>query len=313
MRYNSFFSMLPERAFQPRPGGGMTLEGGMFGGGGGGGGDAGSQLQETVASRFKDPQPRPGYISAGGGFMGRTPFGAPGSSSSVSQDYFNSDYYLKQNPDVARDPYYGKNPFEHYQDFGFYERRSPSEGYQYAPSQQPMTNSAYVGLGARPDLIMNAYQNIAGRGPDQEGFNYWSNAMRQGMTGQGLVAGFTTSPEFQRTQEFQKAYTEAFRPGYKEFGPNQQYYQPIYQRGSSYTDYRTPMYASGPFGGSFGYGMQSPFSYTQGSYGSVASAPRAAPSNMIGGIGVGGRYAEGGEVDDNPGDDEGIRALLGRQ
>lgn len=306
MRYNHF-SMLPERAFSPRAFGGMTLEGGRSGGGGG------DQPQEPIATRFQNPQPRSGYISAGGGFLGRTPVGSPGDASSVSKDYFNSDFYLKQNPDVARDPYYGKNPFEHYQDFGFSERRSPSEGYQYAPSQQQMTNSAYVGLGSRPDLISNAYQNILGRGPDQEGFNYWSNAVRQGLTGQGLVAGFTTSPEFQRTQEFQKAYTEAFRPGYKEFGPNKQYYQPIYQRGSSYTDYRNPMYESGPFGGSYGYGAQNPFSHFQGSYGSVPAAPRAAPSNMIGGVGVSGRYAEGGEVDDNPGDDEGIRALLGRQ
>lgn len=284
----------------------------MFGGGGGGGGDAGSQLQETVASRFKDPQPQSPYISAGGGFLGRTPVGSPGDASSVSKDQFNADYYLKQNPDVARDSYYGKNPFEHYQDFGFKERRSPSENFQYAPSQQRLADERYVGMGG-DNLVNQSYQNIFGRAPTPFELFNMGNRMRQGLTGQGLVSAMTTSPEFQRQQEYQKAYTEAFRPGYKEFGPSGQYYQPIYQTGSSYVDYRSPMYSSGPFGGSYGYGTQNPFSYSQGSYGSVASAPRAPATNMIGGVGVGGRYAEGGEIDDNPGDDEGIRALFGKQ
>lgn len=104
------------------------------------------------------------------------------------------------------------------------------------------------------------------------------------------------------------AYTAMNRPDYKAYGPSGQFYQPIYQ--PSYAGYQQPSYFYSP-----GYSMPSPFSYPQGSYGSVASTstPRSAPSNMIGGVGVRGRYAEGGEVDDNPGDDEGIRALLGRQ
>lgn len=241
-----------------------------FLGGGGGGGDS-SQTAQPNYIRHPNPRPVSPYTSAGGGFLGRTPLGSTGTASSVPASSFNSEYYLAQNPDVAKDPYYGKNPFEHYQDFGFAERRTPFQGFQYAPSQQPM----YDAFGQ--------------------------------LTGQGQVAAMTTSPEFQRQQDYNRAYTEAFRPDYKEFGPSGQYYQPIYQ--SSYDRYQQPSYFYSP-----GYTMQSPFSYPQGGYGSVSSSSaRSAPTNTIGGIGVGGRLAEGGQIDDNPGDDEGIRALLGRQ
>jgi hypothetical protein len=239
MRHNHF-SMLPERAFSPRAFGGMTLEGG---GGGRGGGE-----EAPKPTRGTDPRPVSPYASAGGGFQGR---GAPGNR--LEEQYFDPAYYLKQNPDVAKDPYYGQNPFHHYQDFGFAERRKPSETAEYLPSQQPKFNLDYQGLSDQ-GLVDAAYANILGREADPAGRATYQNHMRQGMTGQGLVGAMTASPEFQRQREFERAYTEAFRPGYQEFGPSGQFYQPIYQ--SSYKNYEQP---SQPYRPS--YAMQNPFEY----------------------------------------------------
>ena len=257
----------------------------LGGGGGGGGGEASSQPTYT---RPTNPQPVSPYYSAGGGFMGRTPFGSIGSASSVPSSRFNADYYLAQNPDVAADPYYGSNPLHHYEDFGFTERRSPSEGFQYAPSQQAAQNPAYIGR-TDQNLVNMAYQNILGRAPTAYDSYVMGEQMRQGLTGQGLVSFGTTSPEFQRRQEYNRAYTEAFRPGYQEFGPSGQYYQPIYQ--SQYTNYsRAPGFYQPSY---------NPFSYGGGGggYGGMGG--------MSGGYGS--FYAEGGEVDDA--EDEGIAAL----
>lgn len=56
-------------------------------------------------------------------------------------------------------------------------------------------------------------------------------------------------------QQFNRAYTENFRPGYKEFGPSGQYYQPIYN--PQYSNFsRAPGFYSpgyGAFGGGGGY------------------------------------------------------------
>lgn len=274
MRYNHF-SMLPEQAFKPRGQFGMTLEGGVFGGGGGGGGGEASPTSPVAPTPAGPPAPQPNrYTPAGGGFLGQFQPGAL----PIAQNKFNPSRYLEQNPDVARDPNYGRNPFQHYQDYGFYEQRSPYEGFQYGPSTQPMYNPAYQGVEA-DSLVNRAYRNILRRAPDTAGQSYWQNQMRQGMTGQGLVSGFTGSPEFQRQQEFDRAYTEAFRPGYQEFGPSGQYYQPIYQQ--RYTNYaQSPgFYSPGYSGPSF----MNPFSYGGGDM------------RM---------FEEGGEVED-----EGIAAL----
>ena len=277
MRHNHF-SMLPEQAFKPRCGrfGGMTLEGG--GGGRGGGGEAPPPPQ-----RATNPRPVAPYTSAGGGFMGRTPYGSPGTSASFPQSRFNADYYLAQNPDVARDRYYGSNPFEHYQDFGFYERRTPSENFQYAPSQQRLFNPTYAGTAWNPEMLNLAYQKILGRAPDTTALQFWPEAFNKGLTGQGFISSLTTSPEFQRTQEYQRAYTEAFRPGYQEFGPSGQYYQPIYQ--SSYANYPS---AARPYQPTYSTRMMSP---SQMGYGFGSFNPFS--------------YAEGGDVEE----DEGIAAL----
>ena len=241
MRHNHF-SMLPEKAFSPRAFGGMTLEGGRSGGGGGGGEEA------PKPTRATDPRPVSPFTSAGGGFQGRGQ--AP---NRLTEGEFDPEYYLKQNPDVAKDPYYGQNPFHHYQDFGFAERRKPSATAEYLPSQQPMTSQAYKGLEDQ-GLVEAAYRNILNRQGSPTETSFLQNQMRQGLTGQGLVSAMTTSPEFQRQREFERAYTEAFRPDYKEFGPSGQFYQPIYQSG--YRDYAQPPQAYRP-----SYAMQNPFEY----------------------------------------------------
>ena len=275
MRHNHF-SMLPDRAFQPRAFGGMTLEGGFFGGGGGGG------SPPPPPTRTANPQPIAPYQSAGGGFMGS---GAP--TAPVSENLFNKDYYLKQNPTVAQDPYYKDNPYHHYQDFGFVERRMPYENFQYAPSQQPMFDPSLRGVGGG-QMVTDAYSRILGRMPDQGSFDYFSNRMQQGLTGQGLVGGLTSMPEFQRQRQYQNAFTEAFRPGYQEFGPNRQFYQPIYQ--SSFANY------------------QQPSSFYQPSYDfGIARNPFSMRSSF-GGYNRPFFFEEGGEVEDD--DDSGIAGLL---
>lgn len=225
--------------------------------------------KQPEPTRPTDPKPVAPYTPAGGGFLGRTPFGGQ-MPAMVSESQFDPEYYLKQYKDVALDPYYGKNPFHHYQDYGYVERRNPFADYKYdMPSQMPMTNEAYKNMGGREDLINMAYQNILGRAADPAGMNYYSQKMnREGGTGQGLVSAFTSSPEFQRTQEFNRAYTEAFRPGYQEFGPSGQYYQPIQQQ--QYTNYaQSPGFYSPSYGG------YSPSTYNPFYYGVTQESARA--------------------------------------
>lgn len=88
---------------------------------------------------------------------------------------------------------------------------------------------------ARDDLVTSAYRDILGRNPEPAGLQHSTNAMISGMTGGDLVRGFIGSPEFQQAQDYQRAFTKAFRPGYEQFGPNQQFYPSIYRPG--YTDY----------------------------------------------------------------------------
>ena len=112
------------------------------------------------------------------------------------------------------------------------------EAYGVLPSQQVAINPDYAGTAWNPEMLNLAYQKILGRAPDTAALQFWPEAFNKGLTGQGFISSLTTSPEFQRTQEFERAYTEAFRPDYKEFGPSGQYFQPIYQ--SSYSQYMQP-------------------------------------------------------------------------
>jgi hypothetical protein len=155
------------------------------------------------------PTPIPARnISAGGGFLGRTPFG-------TEVDNF------------------GPNP-----------------------SQMRAYNPFYSGSEAN-SLVDMAYRNILRRAPDPSGRSYYGDQMMQGMTGQGLAGALSSSPEFQRQQEFTRAHTEMFRPNYQETGPSGQYFQPIYQQ--RYTDYsRAPGFYSPSYGAFGGY---NPFAY----------------------------------------------------
>ena len=217
--------------------------GSSFGGGGGssvttdgGGGGNANPVNPLESSQAARPPTTPN-ISAGGGFMGRTPFG-------TQIDNFGSN-----------------------------------------PSQMPAYDPAFRGAYGN-NLVEMAYRNILGRGPDAAGRAHWQGQMTGGLTGQGLAGAFTSSPEFQRQQQFTRAYTESFRPNYQEFGPSGQYYQPIYQQ--RYTNYsNNPGFYQPNYGanygspGMMGYGMGgfNPFAY---------------------------RFEEGGEIDE----DDGIAGAL---
>jgi hypothetical protein len=72
-------------------------------------------------------------------------------------------------------------------------------------------------------IVNQAYGRILNRQPDAPGAANWQDQMaNQGLTGQQLVSGFVNSPEFQRRQQFQQAYTQQFRPGPtgQPFNPN---------------------------------------------------------------------------------------------
>lgn len=166
-------------------------------------------------------------------------------------------------------------------------------------------NPFYEGSDTRSDLVNMAYQRLLNRPPDEAGLAHYSQEMTRGLTGQGLVSALANSPEFQRTQDFQRAYTSTFRPGYQEFGPSGQYSQPIYL--SSYTDYARspgftqPMYNTAmmtPQDLGYGFGSFNPFAYG----GTNPFAGEAAAQTSEGTPAA----ASGGRIKD----DDGITALL---
>ena len=115
-------------------------------------------------------------------------------------------------------------------------------------------------------------------------------------------------------------YTAMNRPDYKQYGPNGQFYQPIYQE--QYSNYRNPYVGSGGFGGIMGnlggYGMMGGMGnqgYGQGGiFGGGYPTPQAYPAQggyggFSGGFSIPSyTYAEGGEV----ATDDGIAALLAK-
>jgi len=190
---------------------------------------------------------------------------------------------------------------------------SPPPGFLGArPQFTGVRNPFYEGSDARSDLVNMAYQKLLNREPDAAGLANYSQEMMRGLTGQGLVSALANSPEFQRTQDFQRAYTSTFRPGYQEFGPSGQYNQPIYL--SSYTNYARspgftqPMYNTAmmtPQDLGYGFGSFNPFAYG-GTNPFADNAAAQAGSNAAGEGSV--AAAGGGRIKD----DDGITALLGR-
>jgi hypothetical protein len=96
-------------------------------------------------------------------------------------------------------------------------------------------------------------------------------------------------------------YTAMRRPNYMPFGPNQQFYQPVYQ--PSYSQFSNFGYGQAPFGGFYQPPMQSRFrpmpfmNQTQIDARNAAAAPP--PSYDSGGAKAGGKV-----------DDDGIASLL---
>lgn len=107
--------------------------------------------------------------------------------------------------------------------FGFStmpSRRPPESS--FAPSSYQMSNAGQM-PGDIPLVVNQAYNRILDRPADAPGAAYWQDQMaNQNLTGQQLVSGFVNSPEFQRRQQFQQAYTQQFRPGPtgQPFNPN---------------------------------------------------------------------------------------------
>jgi hypothetical protein len=98
--------------------------------------------------------------------------------------------------------------------FGFstMPSRQPPES-SFAPSSYQMPNAGQM-PGEVPLIVNQAYNRILNRPADAAGAASWQDQMaNQNLTGQQLLSGFTGSPEFQRRQQFQQAYTQQFRPG----------------------------------------------------------------------------------------------------
>lgn len=165
-----------------------------------------------------------------------------------------------------------------------------------------------AGAGLNGTLINRAYGDLFGRSPDAGGAASWGAHLANGMAPSEMLRHMSESPEFQAQQDYSRGYTSVFRPGYKEYGPNGQFYQPIYQ--PQYQNYMQPM--GGAFGGygmPMGGGMRGMGGMMQGlgmpSRGDspIPPAPPTVPSNISqsGGIGSGGAlnftYAEGGIAD----------------
>lgn len=180
------------------------------------------------------------------------------------------------------------------------------------PTGTAAYNPFYAGPDPRSDLVKMAYQKLLNREPDTAGLANYSQEMMRGLTGQGLVSALANSPEFQRTQDFQRAYTSTFRPGYQEFGPSGQYNQPIYL--SSYTNYaRSPEFTQPLYNTTmmtpqdlgYGFGSFNPFAYG----GTNPFAGEAAAQASSGTAGEGSVAAAGGG---SIKDDDGITVLLER-
>ena len=161
-------------------------------------------------------------------------------------------------------------------------------GYQ-APTTQPYTpqytQNYRFSAPAPSNMVNRAYGDLFGRSPDASGTESWGTHLANGMAPSDVLRHMSNSPEFQAQQDYSRGYTSVFRPGYKEFGPNGQYYQPIYQ--SQYMDYRSPQVGSG-YGGMLG-GL--------GSYGMMGGYGGQTPYGQGGIFGGYGGYGGGGYGD----------------
>lgn len=100
--------------------------------------------------------------------------------------------------------------------------RPPATTQPAPPPTYAMPNQTTI-PGEVPRIVEDAYNRILGRPSDAPGAAYWQDQMaNQGLTGQQLVSGFVNSPEFQRQQQYEQAYTQQFRPGPtgRPFNPN---------------------------------------------------------------------------------------------
>jgi len=105
----------------------------------------------------------------------------------------------------------------------FGRRHAPPSASMAPPQPAYQMPNAGQMPGEVPLIVNQAYDRILNRPADAPGAAYWQDQMaNQNLTGQQLVSGFVNSPEYQRRQQFQQAYTQQFRPGPtgQPFNPN---------------------------------------------------------------------------------------------
>lgn len=121
------------------------------------------------------------------------------------------------------------------------DRSAPPAGFQGvggAAPTAPTYNSNTTPQTVNPQLVMDAYQQITGRKPTQDQLSALLQEFGRGLTVAGAVQSGVTSPEVKARQDYERAYTTAYRPGYREFSQTGQYFQPIYT--PSYGGYPAP-------------------------------------------------------------------------
>jgi hypothetical protein len=122
----------------------------------------------------QESQPRPGMGTIAPSFR-------PSQATTNAYMPFNPEFYLQQNPDVAADPWYGKNPLLHYAEWGVNEGRLG----QPAGSVQPSIQYTPYTLQNRPsaeqpqfygNIYKPEYENYAAPGYSLAGnLGQWSN------------------------------------------------------------------------------------------------------------------------------------------
>lgn len=203
-------------------------------------------------------------------FVGRLP---PSSKKATDVDSKTSSEYTPSSTPVPTGSF---SP-------GFQGRNVPTDVPRYDPYfARP--------LASNPQFLMDAYKQLMGHPISQQEIPGLMGELEKGLSGTGAVIMGATSPEVQRMQEYERAYTTAYRPNYQEFSPSGQYQQPIHM--ISYANYAAP---NAPYRPSYNSYMpsQSLMSHIENVIASGLGSQQApAPSAGTGGGGEG--YSSGG-------------------
>lgn len=161
------------------------------------------------------------------------------------------------------------------------------------PSGVPMYDAYFARpLASNTQFLKDAYQQLIGHPITQQEIQPLMGELEKGLTGYGAVNMGATAPEVQRMQDYQRAYTTAYRPGYQEFSPSGQYQQPIYM--PSYGNYAAPKAPYSPSYSSYA-PSQDLIAHIENVVANGLGPQQAAPSGGKGGKGGGGEgHSSGG-------------------